>query len=214
MIPARPLLLLPFFFFAIAVARAALPAIPDPAHDPRWRDLFAALSADTARVAVFEERRHFPFRKKPVVLTGELRLAPGRGLSLRYLAPDPQTLIGDEQGIVVRDARGRTRTPPNDARAQAAASVLVDVLHFDLHALQQDFAFSGERTGDDDWILQLVPRSDSVSNSLGALTLTGHGTTLERIEITRAANQRIEILIRDARENVEFSGSDLKRYFR
>ena len=194
-------------------ALAALPAIADPASDPHWRDIFDALSSETSRIAVFEERRHFPFRKKPVVLTGELRLAPGRGLSLRYLAPNPQTLIGDDQGIVMRDAAGRTRTPPDHARVQAAASIMVDVLHFDLSALEQDFAFSGERTGSD-WILQLVPRDATRAGSLGAITLSGRDGVLERIEFTRSAEQRIEILIRDARDNVEFSSADLKRYFR
>ncbi len=194
-------------------ASAALPAISDPANAPQWHEIFSALSAETGRIAVFEERRHFPFRKKPVVLTGELRLAPGRGLSLRYVAPDPQTLIGDEQGLLMRDAAGRTRTPPDHARVQAAASIMVDVLHFDLVALQQDFAFSGERDGDD-WVLQLVPRDTSRAGSLGAITLSGHGGVLERIEFTRSADQRIEILIRDSRENVDFSPADLKRYFR
>ncbi len=210
---ARPIAFAVLFALAAPAASAALPSIEDPAHDPRWSDLFAALAADTSRIAVFEERRHFPFRKKPVVLRGELRLAPGRGLSLQYLAPDPQTLIGDEQGLVVRDARGRTRHPPNDDRTRAAAAVLVDVLDFDLAALHEEFAFQGERTGDD-WILQLVPRDASLDRSLGAITLTGQHDTIERIELTRAANQRVEILIRDARDNVEFSGADLKRYFR
>ena len=208
-------LLLAGIVFALAAARApaALPAIAAPADDPHWRDIFDALSAGTSRIAVFEERRHFSFRKKPVVLTGELRLAPGRGLSLRYLAPNPQTLIGDDQGIVMRDAAGRTRTPPDHARVQAAASIMVDVLHFDLAALQQDFAFSGERTGSD-WILQLVARDASRAGSLGAITLSGREGILERIEFTRSAEQRIEILIRDARDNVEFSSADLRRYFR
>lgn len=203
----------PVAAFFLAPALAALPAIDDPANDPRWRDLFAALSAATSRFAVFEERRHFPFRKNPVVLTGELRLAPGRGLSLHYLTPNPQVLIGDDQGLLMRDATGRDHIAPDHARVQAVTSIMIDVLHFDLAALQRDFAFSGERGGAD-WFLQLVPRDASRAGSLGAITLSGHVGVLERIEFTRSAAQRIEILIRDARENVEFSPAELKRYFR
>ena len=209
----RPFFAAALFAFVASRAFAALPAISDPANDPRWRDIFNALSADTTRLAVFEERRHFPFRKKPVVRTGELRLVPGRGLSLRYLAPTPQILIGDDQGLLVRDATGRSHTPPDHARIQAATSIMANVLHFDLAALQQDFAFTGERTGAD-WFLQLIPRNISRAGSLGAITLSGHEGVLERLEFTRSSEQRIEILIRDARENVDFTPADLKRYFR
>lgn len=199
--------LLPWSLFA------ALPQIADPASDPAWRPLIEKLGEQTPRQATFEERRHFPFRKRPVVLTGVIRFAPGRGLSLSYLEPQPQTLIGDEQGVLLRDARGRSRSAPNDPRARAATSTLVDVLRFDVPALQKTFDFAGERDGDD-WILQLVPRDSSLADSLGLITLTGRDGTLERIELARAANQRIEILIRDAREHVTFGEADLKRYFR
>src|SRR5690606_28850410 len=43
----RPFFVAALFAFVASRAFAALPAISDPANDPRWRDIFNALSADT-----------------------------------------------------------------------------------------------------------------------------------------------------------------------
>src|SRR4051794_29498681 len=91
----------------IACARAELPPIADAAHDPAWRELFAQLAPTRTRQSSFEERRYFPFRKEPTVLTGEIRIVPNLGLSLRYLTPEKRVLIADEKGLLMRDADGR-----------------------------------------------------------------------------------------------------------
>ena len=122
-------------------------------------------------------------------------------------------LIGDERGILLRDARGRSRAAPNDARAQAATSALVKVLRLDIAELQKTFVVKGERSGET-WMLQLVPRDAELAASFGVVTLTGAQSTLERIAINRTDRQQIEILLRERRENVQFSDADLKRYFR
>ena len=83
--------------------------LSDPAHDPAWSPLFTELAPDRTRQSNFEERRFFPFRQKPVVLKGEIRIVPDRGLSLRYLEPTPQTLIIDREGLLLRDDNGRER---------------------------------------------------------------------------------------------------------
>lgn len=210
MLVVRPLVLCLAFPL---LARAALPEIADPARNPAWRDLFSALAAPVARQASFEERRQFPFRKKPVLLSGEMRAAPERGISLTYISPEPQILIGDAEGILFRDARGRDRPVPNDARTQAATAALLAVLRFDIDELQKSFSVRGEREADT-WILQFIPRDPATADSLGAITVTGRGHVPERIEMSRAANQRIEILLHAPRENVTFSDADLKRYFR
>lgn len=208
------LLLLPL------VARAAepLPLTPetllaDPANDPAWRDLFAQLAPNKTRQSKFEERRFFPFRKEPVVLTGEVRIVPELGLSLRYLTPEKNTLIADAKGLLLRDDQGRERTPPNDSRAQAATSALVRVLRFDLVALQKDFAVHGRRDGAA-WTLTFVARDPAFTAMLGTLTIRGEGGELRAIAMIKSPTQRIEISIRDTAENVLFTGDTLKRFFR
>lgn len=205
-------------WFPFARAAEPLPLSPatllaDPANDPAWRDLFARLAPNKARQSKFEERRFFPFRKEPTVLTGEVRIVPELGLSLRYLTPEKSTLIADAKGLLIRDDQGRERTPPNDSRAQAATSALVRVLRFDLPALQKDFAVHGQRDGNA-WTLTFVSRDPAFTTLLGTLTIRGQGHELRGISIVKSPAQRIEIAIRDTVEDVLFTGDTLRRFFR
>ncbi|MBL9187749.1 MAG: outer membrane lipoprotein carrier protein LolA [Opitutaceae bacterium] len=208
-----------FLFLPLLVCAAEpLPLTPqtllaDPANDPAWRDLFAQLTPNKTRQSKFEERRFFPFRKEPVVLTGEVRIVPELGLSLRYLTPEKNTLIADAQGLLLRDDQGRERTPPNDSRAQAATSALVRVLRFDLAALQKDFAVHGRREGAA-WTLAFVARDPAFTALLGTLTIRGENHELRAIELVKSPTQRIEIAIRDSVEDVLFTGDTLRRFFR
>lgn len=213
---------LPLLLLAAPLVAADVSALPlispgtlltDPAQDPAWRDLFVQLAPNKTRQSRFEERRTFPFRKEPIVLTGEIRIVPELGLSLRYLTPERRTLIVDARGLLMRDDQGRDRAPPNDSRAQAATSALVRVLRFDLAALQKDFAVHGRRKGAA-WSLAFVARDPAFANLLGTLTVSGENAVLRTIEMTKSPTQRIEILIRDTVEDVLFTGDTVKRFFR
>ena len=210
-------LLLPLFTCAALAAEPLVltPAtlLTDPANDPAWRELFAQLAPNKTRQSKFEERRFFPFRKDPVVLTGEIRIVPELGLSLRYLTPEARVMIVDSKGLLMRDEQGRDREPPNDSRAQAATSALVRVLRFDLAGLQKDFAVHGRRDGVA-WTLAFVSRDPAFANLLGTLTVSGENQNLRSIEMTKSPTQRIEIAIRDTVEDVLFTGDTLKRFFR
>lgn len=187
--------------------------LADPGHDPAWSPLFAKLSANQTRQSQFEERRYFPFRKTPVILKGEIRIVPERGLSLRYLEPESRVMIVDAKGLLMRDDQGNQREAPSDSRAQAVTSALVGVLRFDLPALEKSFAVHGRREGAD-WTLAFVPREASLSEMIGVLAVSGQNDRLDRIELVRSPTQRIEILISGTRENVIFPGDVLERFFR
>ena len=187
--------------------------LADPAHDPAWRDLFTQLAASKTRQSRFEERRYFPFRSAPVVLKGEIRIVPARGLSLRYLEPERRVLIVDGQGLLMRDDEGRERAAASDSRAQAVTSALVSILRFDLPALQKSFVMHGRRDGAA-WQLAFVPRDPALAELIGTLWVNGEQTRLDRIEMTKGASQRFEILISDTREDVIFPGDVLARFFR
>jgi len=187
--------------------------LTDPAHDPAWTELLAKLSASKTRQSQFEERRYFPFRSTPVMLKGEIRIAPEHGLSLRYLEPDRRILIVDDKGLLMRDDEGRQRAAPSDSRAQAVTSAMVSVLRFDLAALQKSFVMYGRRDGSA-WMLGFVPRDPALAEMIGTLFVSGEQTRLDRIEMTKSSKQRIEILISGAREDVIFPGDVLERFFR
>lgn len=187
--------------------------LADPAHDPAWRELIVRLAPNKPRQSAFEERRYFPFRKAPVVLTGEIRIVPELGLSLRYLTPEERVMIVDGQGLLFRDREGRERPAPLDSRAQAATAAMVNVLRFDLAKLQAEFEVHGRREGAA-WALAFVPRDANFAHLLGVLTVSGEGHALTRIEMVKSPTQRIEINVGDTREDVLFTGDTIRRFFR
>src|SRR5687768_8972217 len=187
--------------------------LEDPASDPKWRELFQRLAPNKTRQSTFEERRYFPFRKAPVVLQGEIRIVPERGLSLRYLGPEPRVLIVDRKGLLMRDNQGREQAAPSDSRGQAATSALVHVLRFDFEKLKKDFEVHG-RWNDATWTLAFVPRDPAFANLLGVLTVSGGQNALRKIEMIKTPTQRIEITIKETQEDVLFTGDTIRRFFR
>jgi len=212
------------FVLALLLGLAAepLPAAPPPnpgpllvagKNDAAWEPLFAALAGQGAVFSRFTERRWFPLRTQPVVVAGEMRLAPGRGLSLHYARPDDRTVIVDTHGLALRDAAGRTRDGPPDPRAGAAIGALLPVLRFDRAELAKTFALSAARDGAD-WRLDFAPQDPAVARTIGQIVVFGSGGAVQRIELRRSAHQRIEIEIGETATHVVFSAADLARYFR
>jgi hypothetical protein len=192
---------------------APRPLIVPGQNDAAWRPLFAALAGQGAVYATFTERRWFPFRRVPVVLKGEMRLSPARGLSLRYQEPEERLVIADDQGMLLRDARGRTRAVPADARAQASSAALLPVMRFDFAALARTFELHAARDGGA-WRLDFVPRDPEQARLLGRIVVTGEDEAVRRLEFRHSAKQRVEILIGETHTGVAFSAGDEKRFFR
>lgn len=185
----------------------------EPARDTDWRELFVVLAAARNRQARFEERRYFPFRRDPVVLSGELRISAGRGLSLSYLMPTPNVVIVDEKGVLLRNEVGEEREAPSDDRIRTATATLGRLLELNLTALEQEFEIHGRRDGSK-WSLQLRPREEAVAVLLGRIGLYGEGIAMRRISMGRSASQRVEIEISEARDGVLFTADTLRRFFR
>lgn len=177
-----------------------------------WSDLVEAFAANPDVTAAFTEHRFFPFKKAPVVLTGEVRVSHERGLSLSYLEPEPRIVIVDAQGVLIR-ARAGERAPPADPRAAAANRALLNILRFDFEALERDFELYGRRDCTE-WSLALVPRTAQIKRSTGEIHVKGEGATIRRIEIRRTAKQRIEISMQAPHPPADFTPEELARYFR
>ncbi|MDR2674521.1 MAG: outer membrane lipoprotein carrier protein LolA [Opitutaceae bacterium] len=216
----KNILLSAALLFAVApvpALRAAPPAEPGPLIEPGrndggWRWLFSALAAQGAMRSTFTEERWFAMRKTPAVLQGEMRLLPGRGLSLHYTEPEEQLLVVDDAGLLMRDARGRTR----ELKAGAAAGLpaaLLPVMQFDLEKLRERFYLHAARDGND-WRLDFVPRDRELARALGSLAVTGIGTAVRRLEFRHSAKQRIVVIIKTAGTGVTFSDEEARRFFR
>lgn len=180
--------------------------------DPAWRDLLTDIKRRTTVEAPFEERRWFPFRKKPVTLQGEVRIDATHGLSLHYEQPQEHIVIIDEAGLLVRQ-NGRDTTPPADPRARAANNAMLHVLRFDFAALAGTFELYGRRAGQV-WDMVLVPRAPELIHTLGDIRVDGDGDRVRRIELRRSATERVEILVGDPRPPAPFSAEDMHRFFR
>jgi len=178
---------------------------------PAWRDLIESFAHHPDTTADFTERRRFPFRKQPVVLTGEVRVSVTRGLSLRYVTPDDRTVVLDAKGVLIRTPSGET-APPSDPHA-AADTALRHILEFDLPTLDHDFEIYGERVGPT-WSLAFVPRTAALRHNVGRITVGGEGANVRRIEIRRTATQSIEIAIGPPRPPAPFTAEEIRRFFR
>lgn len=185
------------------------------ANDPFWRTLFHTLSSQGGIHSQFEELRFLPIRKRPVVLTGEMRLSPDRGLSLHYLKPQESCVMIDSRGIVFRDAKGRVHEVGSDPRAQGATSTLLRVMRFDPVVLERDFAVYGVRDGIA-WQVVFDPKPDAAVRdiSLGRIIVRGQEDAVLLIEFRRSDRQRIEIHVGPTRTGVIFSPTELATWFR
>lgn len=215
---ARAVLVLMALTAAVPSGVGAPPAEPGALlvageNDAEWQSLFARLAPTGAVLSEFTERRFFSFRQRATELRGEMRLDPQHGLSLRYVGPDERILIVDDQGVLQRDASGRSRALPADPQATATSTALLPVLRFDREEILRRFEIRAARDGDD-WRFDFVPRDAGAAQTLGRITALGRGDELDRLEIRRNEKQRIEIRIHTARRGVEFSEAEIKRFFR
>ena len=190
----------------------AAPAQRIAPDDPAWGKLAAGLRQSTSVTANFTELRWFSFKKAPTALQGEVRVSAEHGLSLRYLAPEEQTVIIDERGMVLRSASGDSIAPA-DPRSGAANSALLHGLRLDFVPLAQVCELYGRRAGLA-WTLALVPRGADLRRTLGRITVEGQGGAVRRIELWRSATQRVEISVQPPRSTAAFTPEELRRYFR
>lgn len=213
-----------FRMIVLAVGLAGAPAFSAPpaelgpllvagVNDAQWNSRFERLAPNGSVLSQFTERRYFPFRKRPTVLGGEMRLHPQHGLSLRYVEPEERILIIDDDGMLQRDARGRSRAVPADPHATTLNAALLPVLRFDRAAIARSFDIHAAEEGED-WRLDFVPRDAALARTLGRLTAWGRGDALERLEFHRSQKQRVEIIIESAQRDAVFDDAELKRFFR
>ena len=214
--------LIGLMLFAPAL-RAATPAgrgavIERDTAGDGWRRLFSALAARGATFSEFVEKRHFSTRKEPVVLRGEMRLVPERGLSLRYTEPEETLTIIDAQGIFLRDARGRARQIKAGTRDAGLVTALLPVMRFDEENLFGQFTIHAARDGGNgdggDWRLDFVPRNEKLAEALGAIVVTGSGAEIKTIGFNTSPKLRVEVVVGENKPGAVFTEDEMGKYFR
>jgi hypothetical protein len=178
-----------------------------------WAPLLNALAAKGPVQASFTERRFFPFRHDPTVLSGVLRVSPERGLSLQYIEPAASVLIADGSGILVRDEPGHDRPMPADSRQAGAIASLLPIMRFDLAALFPRFDIRAQRLGPD-WRFEFSAKDPVAAEALGLITVVGTGQDVRHLEFKRSERQRIEIDVEGTRAGTAFTAGELREFFR
>jgi hypothetical protein len=122
-------------------------------------------------------------------------------------------MIADAKGLLLRDARGRSREVPADPHVPDINAALLPVLRFDRVELGKQFHLYAARAGEE-WRLYFVPRAVELARSLGRITVIGAGEAVRRLEFRRSATQRVEILIGATQTGVPFTPDEERRFFR
>jgi hypothetical protein len=198
---------------ARAQSDAAVLLSPADVAGGTWSPLLTALAAKGGVQASFTERRYFPFRSRATVLQGTIRISPARGLSLQYTGDDPNTLIADTQGLLVREPDGRSRELPAGSREGGAVASLLPIMRFDLPALFPKFEIRAQRTPDL-WRFEFTPKDPEAAAALGLITVVGSGTDVRHLQFRHAANQRVDIDVENTRSGVGFTPAELRQFFR
>jgi len=218
----RPCAILIVYLAVFAFCRAAEVASPLAEPGPLvdlggagadWQPLFEKLAAQGNVFSHFTENRWFPFKKIPVVLKGEMRLAAGHGMSLRYTQPEDRTMIVDERGLLLRDDRGHSREVPPDPRSGNINAALLPVLRFDQKELAKTFFLRAARAGSA-WRLDFEPRDAALAKIVGRIIVWGEDAKVKQLEFRRSNSQRVEIIIDDSQAGVVFSDAEQKQFFR
>jgi hypothetical protein len=213
MIPVRQIVAA---FAFVAAARGATDAgevlTPEGAAG-EWRPLIGALASKGPIEATFTEQRYFPFRSGPMVLKGVLRTSTERGVSLQYTDPEPNVLIADAAGLIIRNRGGRSREISAQSKEGGAIASLLPIMRFDLPALFPRFTIRASRTGEA-WQFEFTPRDAAAAGSLGSITIAGSGTEVRHLEFRRSASQRVEIDVGSTRDGAVFTPAEQAKFFR
>ncbi len=199
----------------LLLALAVLPRLaaePRPtALPPAARARLETLAAPRTLTATFTEHRHTPLKKRPVVVTGTVRIDPARGLSLAYDQPRAPVVILDAQGLLLRHPDGREQAAPPEAEPDLR--LLHALFTFDLPALEKSYALAATDSPDGAWTLAFTRLPDSPA-TYRELTLVGDATRLTAITLLKTPNLHTDITLAPPTLDPLFPPADLARYFR
>lgn len=198
--------------FLLVLALVAIRATLGAAElSETWQTRLAALAHPLTVAGEFTESRFTPLKKRPVVVTGTVRIDRVRGLSLAYAQPRAPVVILDAKGLLLRLADGTERAAPPDAEPDLR--LLHALFAFDLATLEKAYSRAEHEAPDGTWSLVFTRLPDSPA-SYRELTLMGDSTRLTAIYLIKTANLRTEITLAVPVLDPVFTAEDLTRYFR
>lgn len=207
----NPRLLVLLFLALVPLPRLAATAPYANELPPAARARLETLARPSTLVGEFTESRFTPLKKKPVVVSGTVRIDRARGLSLAYDQPRAPLVILDEKGLLLRHADGREQAAPPEAAADL--HLLHALFVFDLATLEKSYALVATDSTDGTWTLVFNRRPEATA-TYRELTLAGDATRLTRIVLAKTPNLHTDIALATPRLDPAFTPEDLARYFR
>lgn len=192
----------------------ALPVVAEPYAaelSAPWRTRLAALVKPKTLSAPFTESRSTPLKKRPVVVTGTVRIDRARGLSLSYDQRHAPVVILDERGLLLRHEDGREQSAPPEAESDLR--LLHALFSFDLATLEKSYALTATDSPDGKWTL-VFTRRDGATATYRELVLVGTLDRLTGITLAKTPNLKTEIALGEPQLDPVFTAVDLARYFR
>ncbi|MDQ8186367.1 hypothetical protein [Pelagicoccus sp. SDUM812002] len=194
---------------AVSLVRAEAPA----GLEEKLAELEAQAAEQPARLILFSEFRHFPFRKAPIEMEGKLRIWEGRGLSISY--PEKRVgIVADDEGVLMRkySNSGDFRQKSAGASQSDTIDLMKAAFAFDVVALEEAFDMEWQ-TGSDGWSIAMTPKDES-EGKFERLTVSGKEVTVGKIEMVFAGERRVEIFPKEEIGLNGFSAEEERLYFR
>lgn len=195
-----------------------------PSDRPRPADaksLFALFRAMNGLEATFTEQKHLALLAKPLRSKGRLmffRTEPGKPGYLARMVDEPEPssvrITPDELRMTNRDGTEVVDLRRSDD-VRVFVTSLVRVFEGDEATLAKafDVSYTPDPKNDAAWSLRLVPKDKPLNQMLGALTLSGEGEAVTKIEIKEPNGDRTETKITAANPLRTFTPAELHELF-
>jgi hypothetical protein len=162
---------------------ASVPVAPSHAADWTLDRLMQQLGEVRSAHASFVEHKSIAMLETPVESSGELFYTAPDRFEKRTLQPKSEVMRLEGDMLVLE--QGRKKRAVNIERYPEIAAFVASIrgtLAGDRAALEQHFALS--LSGDEqDWTLQLEPRTEEIGKLLSQMRISGSGSELHRIAI-------------------------------
>lgn len=163
------------------------------APDAAWQSLFDSMHAVERVAAPFVEARTFAFRKKPKQYRGVFRKEADGRVSLAYIEPEAIALHIGEDFAYYRKGEGTVRRIPQSNSQGDALALFPKLLNFDLVSISEFYEISGALDGEV-WQLAFDVKADLDEEvPYQYMRVTGLGTAVTSIELSKSAKQQILI---------------------
>ncbi len=178
------------------IAALALASLAATAHAAFTMDqLMAELAQNRGGRAKFVEKRYLAVLERPLIAKGEMTYTPPDHLEKRTLTPKPETLVLDQDQVVVE--RGKRRFSI-DLASRPEALAFVDSIRRTLagnrEALERNYTLTLSGSSEQ-WVLTLAPTAQPIAALLERITVSGSNDQIRTIDYLLTDGDRTELTI-------------------